>query len=207
MIQKDNEDVRVEAARIIANGGVIAFRTDTFYGLGADPFNRDAVARIRELKGREDDKPILVLVSDQNQVERFIEQSGFFKMVAVGRWPAPLTLIGVSRPEVPLELTAGTNSLGVRLPDDEAVRSLVRACGGALTATSANLSGQAPARAAKEVQNYFPEGIDLIIDGGEVTATQPSTVLDLSGSEVRLVREGAVTREELGEFFEQSHDA
>ncbi len=207
MIQKDNEDVRVEAARIIANGGVIAFRTDTFYGLGADPFNRDAVARIRELKGREDDKPILVLVSDQNQVERFIEQSGFFKMVAVGRWPAPLTLIGVSRPEVPLELTAGTNSLGVRLPDDEAVRSLVRPCGGALTATSANLSGQAPARTAKEVQNYFPEGIDLIIDGGEVTATQPSTVLDLSGSEVRLVREGAVTREELGEFFEQSHDA
>src|SRR6266498_3127997 len=121
--------------------------------------------------------------------------------------PAPLTLIGVSRPEVPLELTAGTNSLGVRLPDDETVRSLVRACGGALTATSANLSGQAPARTAKEVQNYFPEGIDLIIDGGEVAATQPSTVLDLSGSEVRLVREGAVTREELGEFFEQSHDA
>ena len=207
MIQKDNGDIRVEAARIIADGGVIAFRTDTFYGLGADPFNQDAVARIRELKGREDDKPILVLVSDQNQVERFIEQSGFFKMVAVGRWPAPLTLIGVSRPEVPLELTAGTNSLGVRLPDDETVRSLVRACGGALTATSANLSGQAPARTAKEVQNYFPEGIDLIIDGGEVTATQPSTVLDLSGSEVRLVREGAVTREELGEFFEQSHDA
>ena len=207
MIQKDNGDIRVEAARIIADGGVIAFRTDTFYGLGADPFNQDAVARIRELKGREDDKPILVLVSDQNQVERFIEQSGFFKMVAVSRWPAPLTLIGVSRPEVPLELTAGTNSLGVRLPDDETVRSLVRACGGALTATSANLSGQAPARTAKEVQNYFPEGIDLIIDGGEVTATQPSTVLDLSGSEVRLVREGAVTREELGEFFEQSHDA
>ncbi len=207
MIQKDNGDIRVEAARIIADGGVIAFRTDTFYGLGADPFNQDAVARIRELKGREDDKPILVLVSDQNQVERFIEQSGFFKMVAVSRWPAPLTLIGVSRPEVPLELTAGTNSLGVRLPDDETVRSLVRACGGALTATSANLSGQAPARTAKEVQNYFPEGIDLIIDGGEVAATQPSTVLDLSGSEVRLVREGAVTREELGEFFEQSHDA
>ena len=207
MIQEDNEQTRIKAAEIIASGGVIAFRTDTFYGLGADPFNSNAVARIRELKGREDDKPILLLISDADEVDRFIEQSGFFKMVAVGHWPAPLTLVGVARPEVPIELTAGTHSLGVRLPDDEEVRTLVRVCGGALTATSANLSGQPPARTAQEVQNYFPQGIDLIIDGGEVTATEPSTVLDLSGSEVRLVREGAVTREELEEFFEQSHDA
>ena len=200
MILKDNEATRIEAARIISGGGVIAFRTDTFYGLGADPFNRNAVARIRELKGREDDKPILLLVSDASEVDRFIEQSGFYKMVAIGKWPAPLTLIGVSRPEVPIELTAGTKSLGVRLPDDENVRSLVRACGGALTATSANVSGQPPARTAKEVENYFPEGIDLIIDGGEATATQPSTVVDLSGPEARVVREGVITREELKEF-------
>jgi len=200
MIQKDNEEIRIEAAKIIADGGVIAFRTDTFYGLGADPLNRVAVARIRELKGREDRKPILLLVSDASEVDRFIEQSGFYKKVAIGKWPAPLTLIGVSRPEVPIELTAGTNSLGVRLPDDEYVRSLVRACGGALTATSANVSGRPPARTAKEVENYFPEGIDLIIDGGEATATQPSTVLDLSGSEARLIREGAISREELEEF-------
>jgi L-threonylcarbamoyladenylate synthase len=200
MILNDNEETRMEAARIIADGGVIAYLTDTFYGLGADPLNRKAVTRIRELKGREDDKPILLLVSDESEVNRFIEQSGFYKMIATGKWPAPLTLIGVSRPEVPIELTAGTNSLGVRLPDDEEVRSLVRACGGALTATSANVSGQHPARTAKEVENYFPTGIDLIIDGGEVTATQPSTVLDLSGAEARVIREGAVTREELKEF-------
>ncbi len=207
MIVPANRQSEIRAAEIIQHGGVIAFRTDTFYGLGADPFNRSAVARVRELKGREDDKPILVLVSDQNQADRFIEQSGFYKMVAIGRWPAPLTLIGVSRSEVPIELTAGTNSLGVRLPDDEIVCSLVSACGGALTATSANLSGQPPARTAREVQNYFPEGIDLIIDGGEVGATEPSTILDLRGSEARLVREGAITREELGELLEQPHDA
>ena len=107
-------------------------------------------------------------------------------------------MIGVSRPEVPIELTAGSKSLGVRLPDDDSVRSLVRACGGALTATSANISGQPPARTAKEVRNYFPKGVDLIIDGGEALSSQPSTVVDLSGSEARLVREGAITREELG---------
>jgi L-threonylcarbamoyladenylate synthase len=202
MIVPANRQSEIRAADIIQHGGVIAFRTDTFYGLGADPLNRNAVVRVRELKGREDDKPILLLISDADEVDRFIEQSEFFKMVAAGHWPAPLTLIGVAHTEVPIELTAGTHSLGVRLPDDEEVRTLVRACGGALTATSANLSGQPPARTPQEVQNYFPQGIDLIIDGGEVTATEPSTVLDLSGSEVRLVREGALTREELGEFFE-----
>ena len=200
MIREDNEQTRMDAARIIAAGGIIAFRTDTFYGLGADPLNQTAVSRIRELKGREDRKPILLIISDADEVDRFIEQSNFFKLVARGKWPAPLTLIGVSRPEVPIELTAGTRSLGVRLPDDDNVRSLVRACGGALTATSANLSGQPPARTAKEVENYFPDGIDLIIDGGESTETEASTVLYLSGSEARLIREGVISREELEEF-------
>ena len=200
MIQNDNAETRIEAARIIAEGGVIAFRTDTFYGLGADPLNPDAIRKISELKGREDGKPILLLISDDDQVDRFIQQSAFFKLVARGHWPAPLTLIGVSRPEVPIELTAGTQSLGVRLPGDEDVRALVRACGGALTATSANVSGQQPARTAQEVANYFPLGIDLIVDGGEATATEPSTVLDVSKSEPRLVREGAISRDELKKF-------
>jgi L-threonylcarbamoyladenylate synthase len=201
MIQKDSEESRSEAARIIANGGVIAFRTDTFYGLGADPLNSEAVRKIKELKGREDDKPILLLISDLNQVDKFVAQSDFFKSVAARHWPAPLTLIGVSLPHVPIELTAGTNSLGIRLPDDEGVRNFVRVCGGALTATSVNISGQPPARTAQEVENYFPTGIDLIIDGGEATATEPSTVLDLHDGGVRLVREGAISRERLEDLM------
>jgi len=83
------------------------------------------------------------------------------------------------------------------LPDDERVRALVRECGGALTATSANASGQPPARTAQDVQNYFPAGLDLIVGGGEVNATEPSTVLDLSGADANLIREGVVTRQEL----------
>ena len=201
MIQNDNAETRIEAARIIASGGVIAFRTDTFYGLGADPLNPSAIRKIKELKGREDGKPILLLISDDDQVDRFIQQSEFFKLVARGHWPAPLTLIGAARPEVASELTAGTNSLGVRLPDDDSVRALVRACGGALTATSANVSGQPPARTAQEVARYFPTGIDLIVDAGEATATEPSTVLDVSKSEPRLVREGAISRDDLKELF------
>jgi L-threonylcarbamoyladenylate synthase len=201
IIRIDNEQTRKDASQLIAAGGVIAFRTDTFYGLGADPFNADAIRKIRELKGREETKPILLLISDDSEVDRFVEQSAFFKLVARKHWPAPLTLIGVSRPEVPAELTAGTNSLGIRLPDDENVRAFVRACGGSLTATSANVSGRPPARTAREVENYFPAGIDLIVDGGEVTATEASTVLDVSSSEVRLVREGAISRDDLKELL------
>ncbi|MBA2705974.1 MAG: threonylcarbamoyl-AMP synthase [Blastocatellia bacterium] len=202
MIRSDSQTTRAEAARIISNGGLIAFRTDTFYGLGADPLNPAAVEKIRELKGREDDKPILLLISDMDQLDRFVgEKSGIFGLIAIGHWPAPLTLIGPARAELPVELTAGTNTIGVRLPNDENVRALVRACGGALTATSANVSGKAPARTAQEVEDYFPAGIDLIIDGGEVRATEPSTVLDLSGSKPRLVREGAIPRAALADLL------
>ena len=201
MIREDNEETRKDAASLVAAGGIIAFRTDTFYGLGADPFNPDAIKKIRELKGREESKPILLLISDDSEVDRFIQQSEFFKLIARKHWPAALTLIGMARPEVPPELTAGTNSLGIRLPDDEDVRAFVRGCGGSLTATSANLSGEPPARTAREVEKYFPAGIDLIVDAGEVTATEASTVLDVSGAEARIVREGAISRAELKELL------
>jgi L-threonylcarbamoyladenylate synthase len=203
MIQDDDEGIRIEVARTIAGGGIIAFRTDTFYGLGADPLNQSAVRRIRELKGREDSKPILILVSDLSELDRFItHQSEVFQTVANRFWPGPLTLVGVARPELPAELTAGTGTIGVRLPDDESVRALVRSCGGALTATSANVSGQQPARHAKDVHNYFPVGVDLIVDGGEVNASQASTVWDLSGTDAHLIREGAISREQLGRVLE-----
>jgi L-threonylcarbamoyladenylate synthase len=189
---------------LIASGGVIAFRTDTFYGLGADPFNQAAVTRIRELKGREDDKPILLLISDREQVERLLAQrSEMFDRIAQAFWPGPLTIVGVATPELPEEVTAGTGTVGVRLPDDASVRELVRECGGALTATSANPTGGAPARSAKDVRNYFPEGLDLILDGGDVTATQPSTVLDVITIPPHVVREGAVPRSAIEQLLNQ----
>lgn len=198
MIIPTNKKSQTQVAEVIRGGGVIAFRTDTFYGLGADPFNESAVRRIRQLKGREEVKPILLLISDPGEVDRFIvNQSQLFKEVANRFWPGPLTLISAARTELRADLTAGTMTIGLRLPDDENVRALVRLCGGALTATSANTAGEPPARTPKDVENYFSEGIDLIVDGGEVMATKPSTVLDLSKPEPRLIREGAITRAEL----------
>jgi len=175
----------------IARGGVIAFRTDTFYGLGADPFNREAVQRIKQLKGSHN--PILIIISDRDAVRRFITTpTPTFDLLAKTFWPGPLTLIGQAASAVSEEITAGTKTIGVRLPGDDKVRALVQSCGGALTATSANPSHQEPATTAQRVLRYFGNTIDLIVDGGDVTTDQPSTVLDVCDVEPRLIREGAI---------------
>jgi len=185
-------------AKTIASGGVIAFRTDTFYGLGADPFNRAAVQRINEFKGREDNKPILVVISDRDQASRFITApSPAFNHLANTFWPGPLTLIGEATADIPVEVTAGTKTIGIRLPGDERVRALLQACGGALTATSANPSQLGAARNAHTCEDYFGEAVDLIVDDGESKSDRPSTVVDTSGQEAKLIREGVVRWSEI----------
>ncbi len=198
MILPNSKETLEKARQITADGGVIAFRTDTFYGLGADPLNAKAVCKVRELKGRTDDKPILVLISEATAVDRFLgERSALFTRLAEKLWPGPLTLVGTAREELSDGLTAGTMTVGVRFPDDARVRELVRSCGGALTATSANPSGKLPALTAAEVESYFPGMIELIIDGGEVMVTEPSTIVDTTDEELRIIRAGAISRKGL----------
>lgn len=200
MILTDSPETRTRAAKIISEGGIVAFRTDTFYGLGAEPFNARALRSINHLKGREGEgKPLLVILSDARQADRFLAQrTQLFEAISARHWPGALTLVAAARPGVPEELTAGTGTVGVRLPDDERVREFVRACGGALTATSANLAGAPPARAAIEVEQNFPVGLSLIVDSGATTSDHPSTVLDVSTElAARLIREGVVSRRAL----------
>ena len=198
LILPDNDEAYERAAQVVASGGLLAFRTDTFYGLGADPFNRSALTQLFRLKGRDDGKPILVVLSDAPVVERFFAaRTPIFEAASARHWPGALTLVGEARADVPEELTAGTKSIGLRLPDDERVRALTRACGGALTATSANPSGQPPARTAAEVARSFPEGLALILDAGATHTDRPSTVLDVRGTSARLIREGVITAQEL----------
>jgi len=202
MIRPDNVETRKLAAEIVANGGLIAFRTDTFYGLGVDPFQADAVVRLKRLKGREEGKPILLLISDNGDTERFLlSKSVAFEHFSKSFWPGPLTIVAPAVKELPLDITAGTGTVGLRLPDDDNVRLLVRACGGSLTATSANPAGCEPAKSASEVQNYFQHSIDLIVDGGEVTVTKPSTVIDIVEFPPRVVREGAISKAELEKAY------
>lgn len=203
LIYEDGPQTREEAADVIRMGGVIAYRTDTYYGLGADPNNAEAVHKIRELKGREDTKPILILISDESELDRFTtNRNRAFHSAVHLYWPGPLTLVTHAREELPSELTAGTATIGVRLPADQRVRKLVRACGRALTATSANTSGQPPAFSAEEVQSYFPEGLDMIVDGGWSIAPEPSTVVDVTSPHPRVIRKGAISVNELMPLLE-----
>lgn len=197
IIYPDSPDARERAARVVTGGGVVAFRTDTFYGLGADPFRSDALELINALKGR-DNKPILVLASEPVDAGRLVaEVTRAFEVLASRLWPGALTLVAAAREDLPELLTAGTGTVGVRLPDDPEAREIVRACGGLLTATSANKAGEPPAMSADEVARYFPEGLGLIIDGGASRSQLPSTVLDVTGARPRLIREGVVSRAEL----------
>jgi L-threonylcarbamoyladenylate synthase len=199
LIYPDSPESRERALRVVNAGGLVAFRTDTFYGVGADPFNPEALEAINALKGR-DGKPILVLVSDTEAARRLVaRRTRAFDVLSARHWPGALTLVAEARAEVPELLTGGTRTVGVRLPDDAEARAFVRACGRMLTATSANVAGAKPARTAAEVARYFPEAQGLIIDGGAARTELPSTVLDVSGERPRLIREGVVTRTELEE--------
>ena len=206
MIEPDNEQTRSQCAVVIARGGVVAFRTDTFYGLGVDPFHHAAIQQLKKLKGREEGKPILVLISDIGQLDRLIsKRSPAFELLAERFWPGPLTIVGMAAPGLSDELTAGTKTVGVRLPDDVKVRALVRSCGGALTATSANPSGAPPARSAAEVAAYFGPQLELVIDDGVARTDRPSSVVDATGA-LRLIREGIIGWSEIQDALNQSSD-
>jgi L-threonylcarbamoyladenylate synthase len=203
LVLRDGDEARERARAVVQSGGVLAFRTDTFYGLGASPFSAAAVEAINELKGREG-KPILVVLSDADEADRLVaNRSRHFKLLAEKFWAGPLTLVAAAREELPKELTAGTGTIGVRLPADEDVRAFVRACGGALTATSANRAGEPAATSADEVLRAFPNRLALIVDGGETQAAEPSTVVDVSGESVRLIREGVIRWREIESEIEK----
>ncbi len=131
MIIANSHDAHARAAAAVAAGDIIAFRTDTLYGLGVDPFNRAAVDSLRALKGREDNKPVLVVVGDTEAAGRFVtNRSRLFETLATKLWPGALTLVVNARPEVPAELTAHTGTIGVRLPPTKmCVRLCARAVG------------------------------------------------------------------------------
>jgi len=182
------------AARVLRAGGLVAFPTETFYGLGANALDPEAVARVFRAKGRPADKPLLVLVGSVAMVSRVaLVIPPLAGRLIARHWPGPLTLVLPARPELPDALTAGTGTIGVRLPGHPIARALVQAAGVPLTAPSANPHGGPSPRAAGEVLAALGERVDVVLDGGPTTGGPPSTVLDVTRTPARLVRAGAVT--------------
>lgn len=181
---------------VLDSGGVIAFPTDTFYGLGADPFNPEAISKIFRIKQRPADKPLLVLIHSPDQVDRLTDQiTPLAKLLMRLFWPGSLTLLFKAAPGLPRELTAGTGKVGIRLPAHLFTLQLLEGLDCPLTGPSANISGAREPVTAGEVVSAG--ALDVIVDGGPAPGGKPSTILDATTNPPILVREGAVSRKDL----------
>jgi L-threonylcarbamoyladenylate synthase len=185
----------------LRSGGVIAFPTDTAYGLGADPFNDHAVRRIFELKGRPETKPILLLVNSIAMARSIAILSKRALALAKRFWPGPLTMILPAREAVPELVTAGTGTIGIRWPNAAFALRLLDALNHPITATSANRSGTPASVTAGEVCAQFGDTIDVVVDGGVLPARGGSTLLDLTVTPARILREGPIAEAELSEIL------
>lgn len=187
---------------LLRAGGVIAFPTDTAYGLGADPFNEKAIANVFALKGRPETKPILLLVDSLHMAKSITLPNPLLDRVASAFWPGPLTLVLPASPEVPQSVTAGTGTVGIRWPVAPFAVELLKRFGKSITATSANRSGQPSCVTAAEVLAEFAESPYILIDGGELPVRGGSSLLDLTATPPVLLREGPISFGTLNAFFD-----
>ena len=192
------ESVLKEAAGVLLKGRLVAFPTETFYGLGAHALAAGAVRGIYAVKGRPEVKPLLVLVDSVRMAESLVKEVPAAALALMARyWPGPLTLVFRAMPNLPEELTAGTGTIGIRMSGHPVAFELVRAAGVPITAPSANPSGGEPPTTAAEVRRAFDGKIALILDGGATTGGLPSTIVDVTVIPPRIIRPGALELPEL----------
>jgi L-threonylcarbamoyladenylate synthase len=191
-------DALQEAAKWIRNGGVVALPTDTLYGLAADPFRADAVARLFTVKGRTADRAVPLIAADADQIAaRLGPLPPAGVRLAAKFWPGPLTLLIEAPAALALDVTGNTGRVGVRVPAHDIARAVCRAADGPVTATSANRSGEPGTADPAEVERTLGDAIDLLIDAGPTRGGAPSTIVDVTGPTPLLVRAGAVSWEEI----------
>ena len=193
-----------EAAEILRSGGLVAFPTETVYGLGADAENPVAVARIFAAKGRPADHPLIVHIGNPGQLTRWAKDVPDAAWRLARRyWPGPLTLILQRARRVPDIVTGGQDTVGLRIPDHPLALALLEAFGGGIAAPSANRFGRLSPTTAAHVHEELGDAMDLILDGGPCRVGIESTILDLSGQQPRLLRPGAITFAEIETILEQ----
>ena len=191
------EDIQ-QAAEIIREGGLVAFPTETVYGLGADALNPEAVGKVYAAKGRPSDNPMIVHISSKDDLEHLtFEITEDMKKLADVFWPGPLTMVVPARPVVPRVTTGGLDTVAVRMPSDMTAAALITSSGVPIAAPSANLSGKPSPTTARHVIDDLDGRIDAIIEGGDCQVGIESTVVDMTGSIPAVLRPGIITREQL----------
>lgn len=199
-IDPSNPDKTIisQAARLLKEGMLVAFPTETVYGLGADALNEKAIRKIFEAKGRPTDNPIIIHVGDTEQLNILTNNVSIEAGYLIEKfWPGPLTIILPKSSGVPFIVTGGLDTVAVRMPKNEVALALLRSFGGPIAAPSANLSGGPSGTSATHVLHDFEGKIDMILDAGSVEVGIESTVLDISTDIPCILRPGAVTREQL----------
>lgn len=196
VLPAEGKNAIAHAVDVLAHGGVVVFPTDTVYGLGATVFDEEGIDRLYDIKGRNHSKAIAVLLSDLSELDVVTPKPQDLTLRLAQRyWPGPLTLVIDRHPGVPAALSPGP-TIGVRVPDHPIALKLLRATG-PLAVTSANLSGGPNANTAQEALEQLGGRVHLILDGGSTPGGVPSTVLDLTVEEPRILRPGPITAEQL----------
>ncbi len=192
------------AVECLRGGGVVAVPTDTQYALAVDAFNESAVERIFRMKGRPGGMALPVLISSVEALsEVAIDVPDVAAMLARRYWPGALTLVVRRAVAVPPAVTAGMDTVAVRVPDHSVPRAVSQRLGRPITGTSANATGQPPLNSPAELKSEFGDSLDLVVEG-EVQGGPPSTILDLTGETPEVVREGAVPADELAGFLDEA---
>ncbi len=201
-IEEVTEERLREAGAILQAGGLVAFPTETVYGLGGDALNPDSSRKIYAAKGRPSDNPLIVHIANMEDLEPIVtEVTEEARKVAEAFWPGPLTMILPKSDRIPFETTGGLNTVAVRMPSHEVARKLIEYGGGYVAAPSANTSGKPSPTVAKYVIEDMNGKIDMIIDGGEVGIGLESTIIDLTVSPPQILRPGYITEDMLAEVL------
>ena len=190
--------VIAQAGQIIKEGGLVAFPTETVYGLGGDALNPDSSRKIYAAKGRPSDNPLIVHIAEMEALDKICAQiPQEMRQLAEAFWPGPLTMIVPKSDAVPRETTGGLDTVAIRMPDHPTALALIRASGGYIAAPSANASGRPSPTLAAHVMEDLQGRIEMILDGGEVGIGVESTIVDLTGDVPTILRPGYVTEEML----------
>jgi L-threonylcarbamoyladenylate synthase len=203
MVTRVTRSPRIAAA-ILRSGGVVAFPTETVYGLGADAFNAKAVEKIFRAKGRPTDNPLIVHIAELSQLEKVALRVTSSAQRAVERFfPGPLTVILPRHPTLPLSVTAGLDTVGVRFPVHPVAQAFLEECGVPVAAPSANRSGRPSPTTWRAAEEELDGRVDCILQGGSSTIGLESTVIDCTHASPRILREGAISLEQLREVWPQ----
>jgi len=199
-------DAIEEAVKWIRGGGVVALGTDTLYGLAVDPFNRAAVARLFDVKGREAERAMPLIAADTTQLSTHLGRlTPVADRLASRYWPGPLTLTIPAPAALPREVTGGRATVGVRVPASEIARAVCAGCGTPITATSANLSGQPATADPDEVERTLGDRVDFLLDTGSAPGGPPSTIVDVTKAPPALIRAGAIAWHEIEAWLDTLH--